>query len=110
VLDVTTSGIRVPAGQSRTVDVLVYSDQPRTEPVSLRALTFQELTSGTAGGPEASGYTYTVEPSAAKVGEVVSLTIKAPPTTRYDLLVMAAQTSATSVSYWPVLVVNDAAR
>jgi hypothetical protein len=109
VPDVTTNAIRIPPGGSRTVAVLVYSDQPVDDVVSLRALTFQELTTGMTGGAEATGYGYSLEPSTAHVGDVVALTIHAPPTKRYDLLVMGAQTSAGSINYWPVLVLNEAA-
>jgi hypothetical protein len=104
---ITTKAIRIQAGQSRTVDVLVYSDQPRAEPVSLRAITFNAFIAGMPNELDATGYSYTIEPAAAKVGDVVSLTIKAPTTTSYDLFLIAAQTSETSVTYWPTLVVND---
>jgi hypothetical protein len=39
----------------------------------------------------------------------VSVTINAPTSASYDLLIMLAYTSDKSVEYWPVLVVNDAA-
>jgi len=107
--DVTTKAIRVMPGQSRTIDVLAYSDQPHTELVPFRALTFDEFTTGMPNGPNATGWKYSVTPSYAKVGDVVSVTVTAPITTSYDLLVMTAYTSDTSVNYWPVLVVNDAA-
>ena len=107
--DITTKAVRVKAGQSRTVDMLVYSDQPRSSLVPLRALTFDEFTTGMASGPKASGYSYSIEPNYAKVGDVVSVTINAPTATSFDLLVMLAYTSDTSVNYWPVLVVNDEA-
>jgi hypothetical protein len=109
VPDITTKAIRVNPGKSRTVDVLVYSDQPRSSLVPLRALTFDEFTTGMSAGPKASGYTYSIEPNYAKVGDVVSVTINAPTSPSYDLMVMLAYTSGTSVEYWPVLVVNDAA-
>jgi hypothetical protein len=109
VPDITTKAIRVKAGSSRAVDVLVYSDQPRSSLVPLRALTFDEFTTGKGAGPNASGYTYSVEPNYAKVGDVVSVTINAPTSASYDLLIMLAYTSDKSVEYWPVLVVNDAA-
>jgi hypothetical protein len=106
--DITTKAIRVKPGQSRTVDVLVYADQPHADLVPFRALTFDEFTTGMANGPNATGYKYSVAPSYANVGDAISVTIKAPVTTSYDLLVMVAYTSDTSVDYWPVLVVNDA--
>jgi hypothetical protein len=109
VPDVTTKAIRVKAGQSRAVDVLVYSDQPHAELVPFRALTFDEFTTGMPNGPNATGYKYSVTPSYGKVGDTVSVTVTAPITTSYDLLVMVAYTSDTSVNYWPVLVVNDEA-
>lgn len=107
--DITTKAIRVKAGQSRTVDVLVYADQPRTELVPLRALTFDEFSTGMPNGPNATGWSYSVTPTYAKPGDVVSVTVKAPIATSYDLMVMLAYTSDTSVEYWPVLVVNDEA-
>jgi hypothetical protein len=109
VPDVTTKAIRVKAGQSREVDVLVYADQPHAELVPFRALTFDEFTTGMANGPNATGYKYSVTPSCGKVGDTVTVTITSPITTSYDLLVMVAYTSDTSVNYWPVLVVNDQA-
>jgi hypothetical protein len=107
--DITTKAIRVKAGGSRTVDALVYSDQPRADLVPMRALTFDEFTTGMGTGPNASGYTYKIEPTYAKVGDVVSVTINAPTSASYDLMIMLAYTSDTSVEYWPVLVVNDKA-
>ena len=109
VPDVTTNAIRIPAGGSRTVAVLVYSDQPSADVVSLRALTFQELTTGMSGGAESTGYVYSLERTTARAGDVVALTIHAPSHTQYDLLVMGTQTSAGSINYWPVLVVDDVA-
>jgi hypothetical protein len=105
--DVTTKAIRVKAGQSRAIDVLVYSDQPHTDLVPLRALTFDEFQTGMPNGPNATGWKYSVEPTYAKAGDTVSVTVNAPITTSYDLLVMTAYTSDSSVNYWPVLVVND---
>jgi hypothetical protein len=109
VPDITTKAIRVTAGQSRAVNVLVYSDQPRAEPIQLRAITFNEFIAGMRDEHDAMGYRYTVEPSVAKVGDIVSLRIDAPTATKYDLLVVVAQTSD-STTYWPALVVNDEAR
>jgi hypothetical protein len=109
VPDVTTHAIRIPAGGSRTVAVLFYSDQPSADVVSLRALTFQELTTGMTGGAESTGYVYSLERTTARAGDVIALTIHAPTHTQFDLLVMGTQTAAGSINYWPVLVVDDVA-
>ena len=89
---------------SRTVDVLVYSDQAHTAPVPLRAMSYEELWGGKG---KSAGFTYSLDRTYAKVGEAVELTVTAPKDDAYDLLVMLAYTSDTSADYWPILVVND---
>jgi hypothetical protein len=102
---VHTKAVRVAPGATRKVDVLVYSDQPGTQKVPLRAMGYDELY-GKKGG-DTSGYVYTLDTSYGEVGSTVTLSIKAPTDPAYDLLIMLAYTSQTSAHYWPVLVVND---
>ena len=101
----TTKAIRVPPGGSRTVDALVYSDQPGTPLVPLRAISQADF--GQTGKP--SGFTFSLDKNNVKVGESVKVTINAPTKSGYDILVMTAYTGPDSAHYWPVLVVNDGA-
>ncbi len=126
--------IRVPRGGSRTVDTLVYSDQaePLGEVVLLRTASQKYR-----GSPDtASGFTFTLSKTSAKVGETVQVTIQAPKKLGYDVLGVCAEPSSaaagssggsapsagsggagasaggsgsggSNVLCWPVLVVND---
>jgi hypothetical protein len=100
----TTKAARVAPGGTKTLDVLVYSDQPGTGDVPMRAMTYDELF-GTKQKP--SGFSFSLDRDYAKVGETVHVTITAPKTAGYELLIMLAYTSDLSAHYWPVLVVND---
>jgi hypothetical protein len=102
---INTKAVRVAPGATRKVDVLVYSDQPGTQQVPLRAMSYNEFYGGKDA--EDSGYVYKLEQSYGTVGSTVTLDVKAPVDTAYDILIMLAYTSQTSAHYWPVLVVND---
>ena len=65
--------------------------------------------SSTAASGAKSGFVFTLEESYGKTGETVPVTITAPKDAAYDIMMMLAYTSQTSVNYWPVLVVNDSA-
>lgn len=101
---IKTKAIRVPPGQTKTVDVLIYSDQPGTALVPLRAMSYQEFYGGTG---EKTGFVFTLTETHGTVGKTVELSVKAPKEPGYDLLMMLAYTSKTAAHYWPVLVVND---
>lgn len=100
---ITTKAIRVPAGGSRTVEALMYSDQSATPTVPVRALSHADFGSGNPP----SGFTFELAKNQVKVGERVKVTINAPSKSGYDILVMSAYTGQQSAHYWPVLVVND---
>ena len=87
-----------------TVEVLVYSDQPGSQSVPLRAMSFAEFY-GTKAPP--SGFHFTLDNNYGNVGTTVKVTVAAPTEQATDLLVMLAYTSQTSANYWPILVVND---
>jgi len=101
---IKTKAVRVPPGGSKTVDVLIYSDQPGTPSVPLRALSYQSFYGGTG---EPTGYTFTLSKTHGTVGDTVELTVKAPMDPAYDLVMMLAYTGQQSAHYWPVLVIND---
>jgi hypothetical protein len=102
---INTKAIRVPPGGERTVDVLVYSDQPGTQSVPMRVMSYQQFY-GSMGGTK-SGFVFTLDQSYGNTGETVTVTISAPKTAASDIMMMLAYTSQTTVNYWPVLVVND---
>ena len=102
-----TKAIRVPPGGSRTVDVLVYSDQPAIQSVPMRAMSYQQFYGG-KGGPK-TGFVFTLEEAYGNTGSTVPVTINAPTEPGYDIMMMLAYTSKNTVNYWPVLVVNDSA-
>ena len=106
--DITTKAIRVPPGGSRTIDVLVYSDQATVQSVPMRAMSYEQFYGG-MGGSAKSGYVFTLEESYGNTGGTVPVTITAPKEPASDILMMLAYTSKTTVNYWPVLVVNDSA-
>lgn len=101
---VKTKAIRVPPGQTKKVDVLIYSDQAGSQLVPLRAMSYQQFYAGTG---EKTGFVFTLDQTHGKVGETVEISIKAPKEPGYDLLMMLAYTSKTAAHYWPVLVIND---
>jgi hypothetical protein len=101
---IKTKAVRVAPGTTKTVDVLIYSDQGGTALVPRRVQSYQEFYGGTG---EKSGYVFTLSETHGRVGETVELSIKAPKESAYDLMMMLAYTSQTSVHYWPILVVND---
>jgi hypothetical protein len=106
VENIKTKAVRVEPGKSRTVDILVYSDQTAADVVPLRAMSYEEFYAGRGGG-QPSGYTFTLDKTHGKVGETVAVTISAPDEPAYDLMIMLSYTSQTSAHYWPVLIVND---
>jgi len=105
--NITTKAIRVPPGGSRTIDVLVYSDQAAGQSVPMRAMSYDQFYGGRGGAK--SGFVFTLEESYGKTGDTVPITITAPKEPAYDIMMMLAYTSKTTVNYWPVLVVNDSA-
>jgi hypothetical protein len=98
-----TKAIRVKPGGSRTVDVMMYSDEAAGVSVPLRVMSFNEF----YGRPSESGYSFKLSSTRAKTGSTLQLTVDAPSELAYDVLVTMAYTSETSVHFWPVLVVND---
>jgi hypothetical protein len=103
---IVTKAIRVPPGGSRTVDVLVYSDQPATQSVPMRVMSYAQFYGGKGAK---SGFGFTLEESYGNTGTTVPVTITAPSEAASDVMMMLAYTSQTTVNYWPVLVVNDSA-
>ena len=103
---INTKAVRIKPGLSKTVDVLVYSDQaPGSALVPLRAISYNDFYGATGKPP--SGFTFTLDKSHAKVGETVKVTINAPTKAGFDLMIMIAYTGPSSAHYWPVLLVND---
>jgi hypothetical protein len=102
--NIKTKAVRIPPGGSKSVDVLIYSDQGGSQSVPLRAMSYKQFYGGRG---ENAGFTYSLDESYGDVGKSVTVTITAPKTPSYDLLMMLAYTSKTSANYWPILVVND---
>jgi hypothetical protein len=102
--NIKTKAVRIKPGESKTVDVLIYSDQGGSQSVPLRAMSYKQFYGGKG---ESSGYSYVLEENYGEVGKSVAVTITAPKDPNYDLLMMLAYTSKTSANYWPILVVND---
>lgn len=103
---IKTKAIRVPPGKKKTVDVLVYSDQPGAALVPLRAMSYAEF----YGMGEPSGYSFELAKDYVEAGKTVELTVTAPAQVgSYDLVMMLSYTSDKSANYWPTLVVSDEA-
>lgn len=102
--NIKTKAVRIKPGGSKTVDVLIYSDQGGSQSVPLRAMSYKQFYGGKG---ENAGFSYMLDESYGEVGKSVAVTITAPATPSYDLLMMLAYTSKTSANYWPILVVND---
>jgi hypothetical protein len=101
---IKTKAIRVAPGKSRTVDVLVYSDQASSkQAVGVRAMTLSEL----YGQDSQSGFSFTLDKDKATVGSTLQLTIEAPKSSAFDVLVMTAYLDKKTIEYWPVLVTSD---
>lgn len=98
-----TKALRVPPGTSRDVDVLVYSDQPGSQNVPFRALSYEEM----YGQPSKSGFTFELASNYGRVGSTMKLKVTAPKATAFDIVVMLAYTGGESADFWPVLVTND---
>jgi hypothetical protein len=103
---IKTKAIRIAPAKSRTVDVLVYSDQPAKQTVDVQASTLAEVN----GLPSESGFTFSLNKQRATVGATLELTINAPKNSSFDILVMTTSTDSKTVEYWPVLVTNDDGR
>jgi hypothetical protein len=98
-----TKAARVTPGATEEFDVLVYSDQPGTQQVPMRAMSIDEI----YGQPSKSGFSYKLSSSYGKVGSTMKLSITAPSKTSFDILVMLTYTGNQSAHMWPVLVTND---
>ncbi|MDB4946256.1 MAG: hypothetical protein JWP97_5790 [Labilithrix sp.] len=96
----TTKAVKVPAGGSRSIDVVIYSDQAGTPQVPLRALSYADF----QGGGQSSGVKYALSKDYAKVGETIKVQISASAAATDDMLVMMAYTGEQSAHYWPVYV------
>jgi hypothetical protein len=99
----TTKAIRVKPGQSRTVDVHIYTDDMSSRPVYVYAQNIEELYQK----PSTSGFTYSIPTTPAAMGSVLKLTVNAPTQQSMDVLMMMSVTSDRTATYWPVLIVND---
>jgi hypothetical protein len=100
---VNTKAIRVKPGQSRTVDVHVYTDDMSSKAIYVYAQNIEELYQK----PSTSGFTYHIPTSPAAMGSVLSLTVNAPTQASMDVLILMSVTSARDATYWPVLITND---
>jgi hypothetical protein len=98
---ITTKGIRVAPGQSRTVDLHVWSDDPTPRRVQLVADTLSFLM-----GTKPVGFSYTLD-GTSNVGSTMKLTIQAPATKSEDIVTIIAILDKTTFYAWPVLVTND---
>ncbi len=102
---IRTKAIRVAPGKSREVEMLVWSDKSSSVDVPLRVLAYNEF----YGNGTSTGFTFDVEPSYAKPGEKVKLTITAPKARAYDIAIGLAYTGKQAAHFWPLLVTNDPA-
>jgi hypothetical protein len=100
---VTTQAIRVAPGESKSVDVLVYSDKPSSQMIPLRAITYDEL----YGTGSSTGFELSLASSHVTAGGTTKLTVRAPKSINYDIAILVAYVDANNVHYWPVIVTND---
>jgi hypothetical protein len=68
----TTKGLKIPVGQSRTIDLELYSDAPTSGPWKVSVL---DLSSAFFGGPKA--LSFTMDKTSGQNGDKIKLTIKA---------------------------------
>jgi hypothetical protein len=102
---VTTQAIRVAPGESKSVDVLVYSEKPSDQLVPLRVLTYDQL----YGTGSSTGFELSLASSHVTAGGMTKLTVTAPKSVNYDIAILVAYVDANNVHYWPVIVTNDEA-
>lgn len=98
---IMTKGVVLKPGETKDIDVYVYSDTPGTS-ATLSTYSEEEFD----GGTNTSGFTYALSSGSAKAGDTVKLTITAPTDQSYDVMSTATETDNDQV-YWSLLVVND---
>ena len=97
-----SKGLIVPVGQSKTMDVLIYSDLPMSTPITVSALDVAQNFKGT--DPE---FECTLDKTTVLPGDTVKVTVKAlTAATQGQGVVLVAKTSKANVNVWPVLVSN----
>ncbi len=70
--NVTTKGVKVPVGESRTIPLALYSDAPTSGPWTVSVQGFSR-----GGGTTNSPMTFTLDKNTGKNGDVLNLTITA---------------------------------
>lgn len=98
----TTKGIKIPVGQSKTVDLELYSDAPTSGPWNVTVL---DLSSAFYGGPKA--LSFTMDKKSGQNGDKIKLTIKAEAKTTMGASPFFVQsTLGKQQTFWIGLVSN----
>ena len=98
---ITTNGFKVAVGETKTIELTMYSDAP-TAPWTVQAIDLSQLT----GAPEE--FTYSLDKSKGSAGDTLHLTIKGTATANQGQgFVLVSTIGQQLVNLWPVWVTNN---